>query len=279
VYVLGYVGFLADTPLKTARVQGVIDTLLAVGAALAACQAYAWLRTRSRPLFADPAGPGTAAAVIGGIVIIAFGQTAVRDIPYLDEQRATRYPKQLLEGFERSTRGEYVDEVVLTDVTDLNTFLPTYTFTTSRAHFAHPAALFNDRADFLTRLAAERDPDVFELALLHNRYDSIDLIALRPTTGGLGYRWSADAFPRGPEDRSITFPLSSFTGKSFVPIPNRELTMYRVDRSRDPRRAMERCPEQPTAPNCAVLRRAVARYAGDLDDDTVSLASKSRRRR
>ena len=88
--------------------------------------------------------------VVGAIVLVfAVGQHAVRDIPYLEGQRAAEYPRALLETFARGTDGEYVDAVVLTDVADLSTFLPTYTFNSVDAHYSHPAALFNERADLL----------------------------------------------------------------------------------------------------------------------------------
>src|SRR5262249_18558108 len=143
-------------------------------------------------------------------VIFALGQTAVRDIPYLKEQRTARYPKALVRSFERATQGKYAGKVVLTDITDLPSFLPVYVFNTSDAHYSHPAALFNDRADLLKKLSKEDDPDVFALAFTHNRYDTVDYVALRSSSGGFSYDYLADAFPVGVASVSLTFPEKLF---------------------------------------------------------------------
>jgi hypothetical protein len=212
-------------------------------------------------------------------VVFAFGQHAVRDMPFLNEQRDAEYPTQLIDGFERATDGDYEDAVVLTDVTDLSSFLPTYVFNTSNAHYSHPSALFNERSDLLTRLARETDPSVFALAFLHNRYDAIDLVALRENARGLGYMWLDDAFPTGVAGRSLTFPTASFADDAFVPLTGSELTMYRVDRRKDPLPGLRSCPARPDQQRCDVLDPLLARYSAHLDDRARDLATRWRQAR
>ena len=279
LYLAGYLGFLADNPFDTLRTRGLIEFLLAAGAALGAADLWRAATTRALPPRVDPRAVRSLVAVGAVVLVFAFGQSAVRDIPYLKEQRGTQYPAQLIDEFTRATKGKFENAVVLTDVTDLSSFLPTYVFNTSDAHYSHPAALFDDRADLLTRLAREADPAVFELAFLHNRYDAIDYVALRPGAGGLTYSWLADAFPDGVAQRSVTFPESSFSGSAFVPLPGSELTMYRVDRRRDPLRTLRSCPARPDQAKCDVLEPLLDRYSQHLDAATKDLATRWREAR
>lgn len=279
LYAAGYVGFLADTPLDTLRTRGVIDFTLAAGAALGALDVTRALSTGRLDRRIDPRAARPALAVVAIAGVIAFGQTAVRDIPYLAEQRSARYPRQLVEGFARATHGRYRDAVVLTDVTDLSSFLPTYVFNTSNAHYSHPAARFDDRARLLTRLAHERDPDVFALAFLHNRYDDIDYVALRQRATDLTYDFLADAFPRGVAQRSLTFARSSFETSVFTPLRGSPLAVFRVNRARDPLRALRSCPAHPARSRCAVLDPLLRRYSAHLDDEARDLAARWRRAR
>jgi len=279
LYVIGYLGILADNPLDTLRTQGLIEFVLAAGAGLGAADLW---RLATRSELADRLDRTALAAIValGGVVVVfAFGQQAVREMPYLKEQREATYPRALIAGFERATHGDYEDAVVLTDVTDLSSFLPTYVFNTSNAHYSHPAALFDDRADLITALAREPDPDVFALALLHNRYDAIDLVALRDSGDGLGYSWLADAFPAGVSSRSVTFSEDSFATDAFEPLEGSSLTMFRVDRTHDPLRGLRSCPQRPAQAKCAVLGPLLRRYSRHLDDATRDLAQRWQARR
>jgi hypothetical protein len=214
---------------------------------------------------------GVVVAIVLGVTF-ALGQTAVRDIPFLKEQRAARYPTRLIDDFERATRGDYSGKVVLTDDTDLASFLPVYVFNTSDAHYSHPAALFNDRADLLVQLSREDDPELFALAFTHNRYDRIDYIALRSNGGALSYGYLADAFPLGVSSVSLTFPEELFDSDAFTKVGNNSLTMFRVNHEQDPLRQLRQCPRRPSATECQVLRPLLARYSPHLDDDARDLA-------
>src|SRR5262249_25950560 len=146
------------------------------------------------------------AVLVGALVLVfALGQISVRGIPFLEQQRKATYPATLIHEFERATHGRAGDSVVLTDVTDLSSFLPIYIFNTSDAHYSHPSALFNDRADLLKRLSHENDPVLFALAFTHNRYDRIDYVALHSRAGSLTYDFLADAFPLGVSPVALAF--------------------------------------------------------------------------
>lgn len=278
LYLVGYLAFLADNPLDTIRTNGLIEFLLAAGAGLGA--ADLWRVATSADL--DRRVDRTAATGIlaVGAVVLAFalGQGAVRDMPYLTEQRAAEYPSALIDGFARATGGDYEDSVVFTDLSDLNSFLPLYVFNTTDAHYSHPAARFEDRADLITALAREEDPEVFALAFLHNRYDDIDYVALRENARGLSYAWLDDAFPNGVAPRTVTIPEESFDTDAFRALPDSGtgLRLYRVRRSADPLRSLRGCPANPDRQECAVLGTLLDRYSSHLDDETAMLARRWR---
>src|SRR4029079_1947362 len=144
---------------------------------------------------------------------------------------------RLVRTFEKATRGNTDGSVVLTDVTDLSSFLPIYVFNTSDAHYSHPAALFNDRGELLQELSHERDPDVFALAFTHNRYDDIDYVALHSSSGSLTYGYLADAFPLGVSNVQLAFPESSFDSDAFTNVGNDPITVIRENHDRDPLRS------------------------------------------
>ena len=283
LYLVGYLAFLADNPIDTLRTTGVIEVLLAAGAGLGAADLWRIATTTDVGARVGRTVDRRAAiallAVAGVVVVFALGQTAVRDMPFLAEQRAATYPDALIDGFTRATGGDYEDAVVLTDETDLSSFLPTYVFNTSNAHYSHPAARFEDRAALLTTLSRESDPEAFALAFLHNRYDDIDFVALHPDGDGrLSYDWLDDAFPRGVAARSISFSPDSFATDAFEALPSRGtgLELYRVRRSEDPLRSLRSCPANPDREACAVLGTLLDRYSSHLDDETKALARRWR---
>jgi hypothetical protein len=272
VYLIGYLGFLADTPIDTLRVNGVIEVALAAGAALGAMDAAQLVVSRRISERIDP-GAALAAIAIGAVVLVfALGQDSVRSIPYLEQQRKAAYPTRLIDDFEEATRGDTDGPVVLTDITDLSSFLPIYVFNTSDAHYSHPAALFNDRADLLKELSHEDDADVFALAFTHNRYDDIDYVALHSTSGSLTYGYLGDAFPLGVSTVQLAFRESLFDSDAFTEVGNDSVTIFRVNHDRDPLRSLRSCPREASAAKCQVLRPLLERYSAHLDDDARDLA-------
>jgi hypothetical protein len=272
VYLLGYLGFLGDNPLGTGHTPVIIDFCLAAGAALGVLELARVLIVERRVSWIDTRSAVGVVVAMVLAVTFALGQNAVRDMPFLKEQRSTRYPTALIRNFERATHGKYAEKIVLTDITDLPSYLPVYVFNTSDAHYSHPAALFNDRADLLKKLTYEDDPDLFALALMHNRYDTIDYVALRNSGGGFSYDYLADAFPVGVASVSLTFPERLFDSRAFTKVGNGPVTTFRVNHDDDLLRPLRNCPQQPSAPKCDVLRPLLTRYSPHLDDDARKLA-------
>jgi galactan 5-O-arabinofuranosyltransferase len=272
VYLIGYLGFLADTPIDTLRVNGVIEFALAAGAALGAMDLARLVISKRLYERIDPAAALVAIAIGAVVLVFALGQDSVRSMPYLEQQRKAAYPTRLIRDFEKATHGNADGSVVLTDLTELSSFLPVYVFNTSDAHYSHPAALFNDRAHLLQQLSHEADADVFALAFTHNRYDDIDYVALQSSSGSLTYGYLGDAFPLGVSNVQLAFRESSFDSDTFTELGNDSVTVYRVNRDRDPLRSLRTCPRDPSAAQCRVLDPLLAKYSAHLDDDALRLA-------
>lgn len=278
LYALGYLGVLAGSPLDTVRAVGVVEFVLAAGAGLGAVAL--WRTATAAPADPPPRSttrvlPATDARVLLVVATLVFavavGQTAVRDLPFLDAQRDAEYPTETVDGFRAATRGRYTDSVVLTDGTALPTFLPVYVFNTNNAHYANPVADFTGRARFLTRLADETDPTTFALALLHNRFDPVDWVVLSGTGRRHDYVWLADAFPNGSEERKIVFTDEQFGSPTFEPRAAPGQAVYRVDRDQDPLRNLRSCPRFPRETECRTLGRLSRHFGPDLEPATRSL--------
>ena len=279
LYFFGYIGFLLDYPLDTLRVRGVIEFVLAAGAALAFLDVAQAIVSRRLSDRVDPKAAAVALGIAAVVVAVAIGQDSVRSIPYLDQQRDAKYPAHLIATFERVTHGNVNNRVVLTSLPDLSSFLPVFVFNTSDAHYSHPAAEFNDRASFLRTLSKDEDPEAFAIALLHNRYDTIDYVVMPSFGNDLVYDYLGDAFPRGVSPKSLSFSKDLFRTPSFTTLYRSRKTMLRVNRNHDPLDALQDCPRRASDADCRVLGDLLNRYAPHLDDETRQLAESWRRAR
>jgi galactan 5-O-arabinofuranosyltransferase len=275
-YVADYAGILANFPLLSFQANDMVDAVLAAGAGLGA--AHLWRIARvSEPLRARLGRGGVTAvfSVLAVVVAFSLAQTAIKAIPYVEQQRQSHEPTQALQDFQRATGGHTKNSVVLTDVTELPVYLPLYVFNWWNAHYMNPPARFNDRSAFLKRLSGETDPQAFALALLHNVYDRIDYVALRPSPAGpFQYQFSDDAFPRGVVERTFTYQQALFASAAFHRVDTVSFTVFSVLRHRDPLAGLRSCPAQPRRASCRVLGAVSTRYHGDVDDAVLTLASR-----
>ncbi len=275
-YVADYVGVLANFPLLSFQTNDVVDAVLAAGAGLGA--AHVWRIARvSEPLRARLGRGGVTAvcSVVAVVVSFSLVQTAIKGIPYVTQQRQSQVPTQALDDFQRATGGHTTDSVVLTDVTELPVYLPLYVFNWWNAHYMNPPARFNDRSAFLKRLSGETDPQAFAVALLHNVYDRIDYVALRASPAGpFQYQFADDAFPRGVVERTFTYQQDLFGSSAFRRVDTVSFTVFLIRRHRDPLLSLRSCPSDPSRSGCRVLGAVARRYAGDVDEDVLTLASR-----
>ena len=76
---------------------------------------------------------------------------------------------------------------------------------------------------------------MFALAFTHNRYDTIDYVALHSTSGSLTYSYLGDAFPLGVSSVQLAFsPTRSFDSDTFTEVGNDSVTVFRVNHDRGP---------------------------------------------
>lgn len=275
-YVADYAGILANFPLLSFQSNDMVDAVLAAGAGLGA--AHLWRAARvSEPLRAWLGRGGVTAVFSVAAVVVSFSlvQTAIKDIPYVQQQRQSQEPTQALDDFQRATGGHTTNSVVLTDVVELPVYLPLYVFNWWDAHYMNPPARFNDRSAFLKKLSKETDPQAFALAMLHNVYDRIDYVALRPSPAGpFQYQFSDDAFPKGVVGRTFTYQQKLFASAAFHRVDTVSFTVFVIRRHRDPLAGLRSCPTQPGRAACSVLGAVARRYHGDVDDAVLTLASR-----
>jgi len=276
-YLADYVGVLANFPLLSTEANDVADAVLAAGAGIGAVElwraAHGSETLRAR---LGRSGITAIAAVTAAVLGFSLAQTAVEAIPYVAQQRAARVPTGLLADFQRAAGRPVANSVVLTDISDLPAFLPVYVFNWSDVQTPFsPAGNYQDRTSFLHRLSLERDPTAFALATLHNVFDRIDFVALRPgPSGAFQYTFYDDAFPRPPVERTFEFDASLFQTPAFQEADTASVTVFRVERGHDPLRALAGCPRQPTRAACQVLGSVARRYGGDLDAAVTDLAAR-----
>ena len=275
-YVADYAGILVNFPLLSFQANDMVDAVLAVSAGLGAAQLWRAARV-SEPLRARLGRGGVTAVFSVAAVVVSFSlvQTAIKTIPYVDQQRQSHEPTQALADFQHATGGHTKNSVVLTDVVELPVYLPLYVFNWWNAHYMNPPARFNDRSAFLQRLSKETDPQAFALALLHNVYDRIDYIALRPSpAGSFQYQFADDAFPRGVVERTFTYQQSLFDSAAFRRVDTVSFTVFLIERHHDPLADLQSCPAQPRRAACRVLGSVSRRYSGDVDGSVLTLASR-----
>jgi hypothetical protein len=273
--VLGYVLVLVNVPVLSYRANDVIDAVLAVGAGLAAVEL--WRATRDSPAVQDRLGRSghqLATVVVGGVLVVALGQTAFEAIPYVPQQRQARVPTQLLSDFDHATRGDAIGRVVLTDIVELPVYRDVDVFNVWNAQYADPAARFTDRTRFLHRLSNDTDPTAFAAALAHNAYDTVSFVALRPASGTFAYQYDADNFPNGVIARQISFPAPLFETSLFQEHQTDSVIVFALQRAHDPLRSLEACAHHPARPVCATLADLAHRYPGDLDSSLSSLIAR-----
>jgi galactan 5-O-arabinofuranosyltransferase len=242
-YGLNYMAIVAGVPLLSDKAMFLIKWILAVAAALGAIEVARWLRTR-----ASGRWPAGLLAVV--VIVVALGQSIPKNIPYVDVQRAEKYPTTLLADYQHAVGNG--PQVVLSDVIPLDLYLANvYVFNVWNANYANPVADFSDRAALIRQLGTEHDPAVFALVLADNRYDRITQVVFR--LGDRTYSFDDDNFPNGTKHRIVAFQPEAFNGFTQILTPDLEILVPPPLQLRD-------------VP-CPTLRTADRRYGPHLNAD------------
>lgn len=239
-YLLGAAAVAADTPLLSFRGKPLVPLILLIGGVLALVR-LAQLATQASARFrAAPADVRRVGWTLGAVLVIVVGQafvSDVRDSPLTGAAHATALPDGALPPHHADGSQELnapdpppaelraiIDEqahadgahpVLLSDRVDLLALYPYFGFLQWNAHYAHPAAEFHQRAEFLQRLAGSADPAAFAAGAAANPYDPIDVFVLRVDGDELVHRFADDAFPAGTRTAEVRFPRALFSEEHF----------------------------------------------------------------
>ncbi len=166
-----------------------------------------------------------------GIAIPAFwaAQDFQRQLevnPRVAKAHETSVPEALL----ALVDAEFVDPgaVFLTDYEEIAYYRPQFLFNSFGVYFAHPAAAFAERSEFIHLLSSLQDPAAVSIAVQHNRLDHVDAVLMHRTAdGSLSYKYSADNFPYGTVTVEVLFSPGQFGGPTWTNTSDGEFTLYR----------------------------------------------------
>ncbi|MFN8491549.1 MAG: arabinofuranosyltransferase [Caldilineaceae bacterium] len=216
---LGYIGILTDHPLLTFRAFPVIDYLLALAAGLALLRLWQeQLWQRFLPPTAAPLGRIAPALLV--VLALFFGQNTGNDLLKDDNVQkalAAKAPQQDLAALDKLTQQQYLNKDFLlgNDYADLMAYRPFYSFLPWTATFSHPAGRFHERLDFLQRLAATSEPQLFAAALMNNRYSKVDTILATNKDNRWLFSFKDINFPNRTISRDFAFAAQLLTAPYF----------------------------------------------------------------
>jgi galactan 5-O-arabinofuranosyltransferase len=233
-YLIGAPAAAAGMPLLSFRGKLLIPLILAIAGVLALVRLAGLAAARF-----EAAAVYRVAWVMAGVLVVYTGQqfaSTVGDSPLTETAFATATPDgQLPAGPPAAVVRDAIDQryagtghpVVLSDRVDIMAFYPYYGFLQWNAHYAHPAAEFHARAEFLRELAGAGTPARFTALSAGNRFDRIDVFVLRDAGDELVLRYADDAFPAGTRTAEIRFPRELFAGFELVPLGEHVLAVRR----------------------------------------------------
>lgn len=221
-YLIGAIAAEVDHPLLTFRAKPLIPTILLTAGLLAVVRLTDLVSSRvSRNELARVV---VAVGVVSGVYLANGFIDDVRDSSYSESARTASRPDASpptssaaeLQRLIESRVGDHA--VLLSDRVDVLALYPNHAFVAWDAHYAHPAAEFGQRIEFLTDLAHSSDPDTFRNLAQDNSYDTIDAFVLAEDGDDYVFTYGADAFPAGTRSTQIRFPRRLFTHYEQIPI-------------------------------------------------------------
>jgi galactan 5-O-arabinofuranosyltransferase len=228
-YLVGAAAAVLDSPLLSFRGKPLIPMLLLIAGILAMVRAAGWATGRF-PAPDRRRDVRRVVAVLGVVLAVFAGQsmvTSVRDSDLMAEAHATALPGNPPPDPPPAQVQRAIDlrfdapghPVLLSDRVDLLVLYPNYGFLQWNAHYAHPAAEFDERVEFLRQLSTLATPAEFAARSAENRFDRIDAFVLLADGDELVYRFSADAFPGGLRADEVRFPRTLFDAAAFTLVP------------------------------------------------------------
>jgi len=226
-YVLGFGLTAAGKPVLVFRTERFVELVLVIAGIRAGAALVQWASARWRP------GDVTRlAAVLAAAVVFLLGQSyvdaSVND-GFVRQSHDTARPNGGLQPYASSSakapavpparvleleRAAYAGDgrpVVLASASDFHRISPMYVFNEWQGIYAHPAGEFLARLTFTRQLARERDPSRFAALARGNRFDPIDVFALKSASDNqLVYAVSTVDFPHGSRRVRVLFTRDQF---------------------------------------------------------------------
>jgi galactan 5-O-arabinofuranosyltransferase len=233
-YLIGLPLALADYPLLTFRGKPLIPIVLFTGGVLALTQlgrmALDRLPNRERvrvrlalvlagAVFAFIAARGFMVIVVEHRLIAAAHDTALPSgmVPRFAPER-TDPPSVSANAIRDVIDSRYAGPdhpVVLSDRADVLAVNPYYGFSQWQVFYAHPAAMFHARIDFLRTLASSESADAFAELSVANPYDAIDAFVLADEGEMLAFHYRDENFPTSTKGGLVEFRRALFDPAAF----------------------------------------------------------------
>ena len=208
-YAIGAIAALADHPLLSFRAKPIIPTIAACAGIRGLAAAHQHLSARC-----DRRDLDRLTGAVTAIIAISVGQqflTTVHDSPLTAAARTTQSPDQLGNPSSAAALQRLIETRVgerptlVSDRIDILAYYPNHAFIPWDAHYANPAAEFNERVEFLRHLATIDDPHRFAETAETSRFGPIDAFVLATEDEHLVFRYLDDVFPYGTESKEIRF--------------------------------------------------------------------------
>ena len=219
-YLLGALGVATDHPLLSFRGKPMIPMVLLFGGLLGLVRFTEFASSRwDRD---DVARVAVALAVALGVYVSQTFVSEIRDSSLIKAANEASISSAAsdLENTIESLVGRHA--TLVSSRLDLLVLYPNHAFVVWDAHYAHPAAEFDQRVAYLRDLSHVNDPQEFADRAAHNPYDAIDAFVLNvdPDTDELVYTVTADDFPKGVKKIEIRFSRAQFADFDLIPVGN-----------------------------------------------------------
>lgn len=208
-YAIGAIAAITDHPLLSFRAKPIIPTIATCAGirALAAAHQHVSAHVDRRDL-------DRLAGAIAAIIAISAGQqffTTVHDSSLTAAARTVPSPDDPNNPSSAAALQRLIEArvgqraVLVSDRVDILAYYPNHAFIPWDAHYANPAAEFNERINVLRHLATIDDPARFADTAKSSRFGPIDALVLAIEDDHLAFRYLDDIFPYGTASKEIRF--------------------------------------------------------------------------
>lgn len=184
LYIIGYIGYLADFPIMHYRILSISNYVLCISFSIFYTNFFGFfIKNVFYKLKLSKINLNIKLLEVYLLIFIIFYQNYENTVTlykskYYYKARTQKVDDDLIEIFEEL---DYEDKVFLTQHTRIAMFLPVYLFICHNAHYSHPCALNNERVKFLVDLSKCESSEEFHKKIINNEFGPIDYFYLVPS--------------------------------------------------------------------------------------------------